>query len=273
MSEASNNCIHVKELRAGFQEDKPVCHISEFCLKRKNITVLCGPNGVGKSTLLKTIARQIQALAGDIYIDGTSLSELTRREIARRLAFVPPLAESRRVLTVEEWVSLGRNPHQTWWSWAASAIDRKKIEEALQRTECLAFKEKTLETLSGGEQQRVLIATALAQEPAYMLLDEPTAHLDFRHQLELMDLLAQLKQEGLGILMVLHDLNLAARIADEVVLLKKIPEGVSEIAASGNVKAVLTPQMLKDVYGVEMEILSNRDGSTLSFVATSVSRE
>lgn len=235
--------------------------------------MLCGPNGAGKSTLLKTIANQLKALSGEIRIDGLDQIELNRREIAKRLAFVPQFIETRRSLSVEEWVSLGRNPHQQWWSWASSAEDRKKIEEALSRTDCLGLRDKMLDALSGGERQRVLIATALAQEPAYILLDEPTAHLDFRHQLELLDLLKQLRLEGLGILLVLHDLNLSARIADEIILLKKrTGEATSEIRACGKVETVLAPEILKDVYGVEMEILNSSDGSMLSYIARSITK-
>jgi iron complex transport system ATP-binding protein len=273
VSDRDASCIQVEDLTAGFQEDKPVCRISSFCLERRKITVLCGPNGVGKSTLLKTIARQLKSLSGKILVDGVKLCGLTQVQIARRLAYVPQVTETRRNLTVAEWVALGRNPHQKWWSWEASAQDRKKIEEALTRTDCLSFREKNMETLSAGEQQRVLIATALAQEPAYMLLDEPTTHLDFRHQLEVMDLLKQLKEEGLGILIVLHDLNLTARIADHVVLLKKVRGDASRIAASGNVARVLSPEIIRDVYGVEMEILTSSDGSMSSYLARSIAAE
>ena len=272
MNTANNNCILIKELRAGFQEDRPVCRLSELVLERRNVTVLCGPNGAGKSTLLRTIARQIPALSGEIIVDGVSLSELTGKQIARRLAFVGQLSEIRRSLTVEEWVALGRNPHQNWWSWATSTADQKKIDEALKRTDCFSFKEKTLETISAGEKQRVLIAMALAQEPAYLLLDEPTAHLDFRHQLELLELLKQLKLEGLGVLVVLHDLNLAARIADQIILLQKDEAGSGSIAASGKVEQVFTPEILEAVYGVIMEILTSPDGTMVNYVAKTVSR-
>lgn len=262
----------VRNLHAGWQESKPVCKISELRVNRKEITVLCGPNGAGKSTLLKTIASQIAPISGEIFFDGTDKSQLTRKQIAQRLAFVAQFTDTRR-LTVEEWVSLGRNPHQQWWSWASSKTDREKIELALERTDCASLRGKMIDTLSGGERQRVLIATALAQEPAYMLLDEPTSHLDFRHQLELIDLLEQLKNEGLGILVVLHDLNLSARIADQVILINKENDSISEIKAAGKVEDVFTPETLRKVYGVEMEILSNADGTKTCYVASGLSEE
>jgi iron complex transport system ATP-binding protein len=262
--------ITIKNLLAGFHSAKPICSVAALELRREAVTVLCGPNGAGKSTLLKTIANQIPPLSGEILIDGVSLPEMNRREAARRLAYVPQFAETRRSLTVSEWVALGRNPHQHWWSWRASAEDQAKIEDALRRTDCLSLRDKTIETLSGGERQRVLIATALAQEPAYMLMDEPTAHLDFRHQLELLDLFKSLKNEGLGILVVLHDLNLSARIADSVLMLKKDAEAPGYVRAEGSVANVFSHDILKDVYGVEMEVLSNADGSLTSFVARSL---
>ena len=263
--------ISIKDLRVGWH-DAAVCNIASLELQRQRITVLCGPNGAGKSTLLKTIARQIQALNGEIRIDGKLASEMSSLEVAKRLAFVPQFIETRRSLSVEEWVTMGRNPHQQWWSWTCSPADRQKVDEALERTGCSQFRKSLIDELSGGERQRVLIATALAQEPAYMLLDEPTAHLDFRYQLELLDLLKQLRNEGLGILVVLHDLNLAARIADEVVLLKRNKEEGGSIAAVGTVKEVLSPEFLRAVYGVEMEIISTEDGGMQAYVATSVSQ-
>ena len=265
-----DGCITIKDLVAGFHPARPVCRVSALQLRRQAITVLCGPNGAGKSTLLKTIANQIPPLSGDILIDGVSLPQMKRIEAARRLAYVPQFAETRRSLTVSEWVALGRNPHQHWWSWRASAEDQAKVEDALRRTDCLNLRDKSIETLSGGERQRVLIATALAQEPSYMLLDEPTAHLDFRHQLELLDLFKSLKNEGLGILVVLHDLNLSARIADSVLMLKKEADAPGYVRAEGSVETVFSNAILKDVYGVEMEVLTNADGSLTSFVARSL---
>ncbi len=252
--------IKIKNLIVGWNQNRPVCSISELNLKKQSISVLCGPNGAGKSTLLKTIAGQLSMLAGQIEINGKRQEELSRSELAKLLAFVPQFLDTKRSLSVEEWVALGRNPHQKWWSWQASSLDRQKIAEALKRTECSLLKDKLMDALSGGERQRALIAMALAQEPLFMLLDEPTAHLDFRHQLELLDLLKQLKKEGLGILIVLHDLNLASRIADEVVLLKTCKSGASEIAAQGPVEQVLNSEILKEVYEVEMEIVKTGQG-------------
>lgn len=272
MNNSSSAYITIKNLLVGWQA-RAVCQISSLDLSKGSITVLCGPNGAGKSTLLKTIAKQVTALEGEIRIDAANLAEMSSLEVARRLAFVPQFLETRRSLSVDEWVTMGRNPHQQWWSWASSAADRKKVDEALARTSCTEFREKMIDELSGGERQRALIATALAQEPVFLLLDEPTAHLDFRHQLELLELLKQLRDEGLGILVVLHDLNLVSRIADQVILLKKEPDQPGKIAASGSVKDVLSADCLREVYGVEMEIISIGNGEAQTYFAKSVSKK
>lgn len=267
----SDTTIVMHNLKVGFQK-QIVCEIESAEVQRAQITVLCGPNGAGKSTLLKTIAKQIPAIEGTVSISGVALNELTELQLAKQLAFVPQFVETRRSLSVHEWVSLGRNPHQHWWSWEWTSEDKKKVDESLERTNCLSLKNKLIDELSGGERQRVLIATALAQEPDYMLLDEPTAHLDFRHQLELMDLLKQLKGEGLGILLVLHDLTLTARIADDVMLLQKNSGSTGTLKAKGEVNAVLSQESLRQVYGVDMEIVSTADGELTSYVATKVAK-
>jgi iron complex transport system ATP-binding protein len=264
--------IQLQNLQVGWQAEKPVCKIDSLALNKKEITVLCGPNGAGKSTLLKTIARQIAPLSGAVRIGGQDLSTIQPLQLAKTLAYVPQFIEMRRCLTVGEWVALGRNPHQKWWSWSISEDDRNKIANALQRTSVSELKSKMIDELSGGERQRVLIATALAQEPSFLLLDEPTAHLDFRHQLELLDLLKTLREEGLGILIVLHDLNLTARIADQVVLLnERNGNGCSELAARGSVADVLSVELLKKVYGVEMEIVQSKDSSQTCYLPSRIS--
>lgn len=263
--------ILLEDLKAGWQKANTICRIDKLELKRGSINVLCGPNGAGKSTLLKTIAGQIAPLGGKIFIGKSELKNKSVKEIAMELAFVPQFFECKRCLSVEEWVAMGRNPHQSWWSWTKSEKDREKIEEALKRTDCEKLRQSLVDALSGGERQRVLIAAALAQEPSYLLLDEPTAHLDFRHQLELLVLLKQLKEEGLGILLVLHDLNLTARIADQVVLLsKKNRNEPSTVQAAGAVQEVFTREILREVYSVEMELLCREDGSTGAYMASSI---
>lgn len=260
----NSECLKTENLVVGWSENKAICKIDSFTLERGRITVLCGPNGVGKSTFLRTLAAQLKPLQGEILIDGTSSMQMERSAIAKRLAFVSQFNESRKNMTVEEMVYMGRNPHQTWWSWTQNKQDKDKVEQALQRTACIELRKSFLDSLSGGERQRVAIATALAQDPSYILMDEPTAHLDFQHQLELLELLVQLKEERLGVLIALHDLNLTARIADDVLLLKKSAAGASTIAAHGPVDSVLTSQRLAEVYNVDVRIL--REDGYINFI-------
>src|SRR5262249_38404554 len=181
--------------------------------------------------------------------------QMDGRQFAQRVAYVPQSLEPAQDLTVKELVMLGRNPHQNWWSWSASAQDLKFVSEALEKTETSHLRDKYLSTLSGGERQRAAIATALAQQPHFMVLDEPTAHLDFKHQLELADLMKELRSQGLGVVLVLHDLNLMARLADHILLLNKVDGEPGTFIACGSPQAVLEPATLRSVYDVEVSIV------------------
>lgn len=263
--------ITARDLLCGWNSARPICRIQSLLLERGKTTVLCGPNGAGKSTLLKTLAAQITPLEGEISIDGMKMNEMDRKSIAKKLAYVAQFSESRKNMTVEEFVFLGRNPHQDWWSWSQNKEDKKKVERALERTTCQDLRGSFLDNLSGGERQRVAIAAALAQDPHYILMDEPTAHLDFHHQLELMELLEQLQKEKIGILVALHDLNLAAKAADQIILLKKTKGKESTVAAQGLVNEVFTAEILADVYDVEVKIV--QDNGTSNFIPISLRRQ
>jgi iron complex transport system ATP-binding protein len=255
-------------LSVGWTE-KTVAQNIDLTVSSGEILVIAGPNGAGKSTILKTLVNQIAPLAGTIKLNGADTSAITPRQFASEIAYVPQSLELGQDLTVEELVSLGRNPHQQWWSWRASAEDRRQVEDALKKTETEALKDRYISRLSGGEKQRAMIAMALAQQPVFMMLDEPTAHLDFRHQLELIDLLLNLAQQNIGIIVVLHDLNLIARLADRVLLLEKLDGSPSVIAASGATTDVLTAENLRRVYKVHVSIIPNSPGSPL-YVPTSL---
>lgn len=245
--------LEVKDLQVGWS-NRVVAVLPELVVEGGQIVVLAGPNGAGKSTALKTIARQNKSIGGSATISGADLFGLTHREFAQKLAYVPQLIEAPRGLTVYDLVLLGRNPHQTWWSWETSPVDRDAVQQALDQTEMSELSGRYVTDLSGGERQRAAIAMALAQQTPFLLLDEPTAHLDFKHQMQLLSLLARLKEQNLGVLLVLHDLNLIGRIADQVVLLEKPAHGPSTIAASGTPESVLTETILQKVYEVAVAI-------------------
>ena len=205
---------------------------------------LIGPNGSGKSTALQLLYGALTPRTGSISLDGDFLRDLTRRQIARKVAVVVQERATELPYTVEEIVALGRLPHLRSFQ-RLSGSDRDIVREALERVSVGEFADRPFAQLSGGEKQRVLIARALAQQTPYLLLDEPTNHLDVRYQHELLRLVRTLDAT---IVIVLHDLNLAARYCDDLVLLSE-----GRVAASGAPHEVLTPTNIEQVYGVVAE--------------------
>lgn len=212
---------------------------------------LLGPNGSGKSTLLRLLAGLRRPDTGTIRYDDTSLADLSRRVLARRLAVVEQDVAAHHHVNVRQVVELGRTPFRGRFD-ALTEHDRRIIDAALERTDITDKQHRSWHTLSGGEKQRTQLARALAQEPQEILLDEPTNHLDIRHQLELLDLLTSLE---VTCVVALHDLNLAARYCDHVVVLNH-----GQVAAAGVPAAVLTPDLIESVYGVE--VLVDREPTT-----------
>ncbi len=250
---------------------KAVAEQVSLQLSAGQILVIAGPNGAGKSTLVKALARQLKPAKGTIKLAGSDIWSLPPRDFARKVSYVPQSLEPGQDLTVRELVALGRNPHQPWWSWGASADDRQAVTEAMEKTATWQLRDKYLSSLSGGERQRAVIAVALAQKPRCMLLDEPTAHLDFRHQLELVDILRDLRGHGLGIVLVVHDLNLMARLADLILLLAKPDDRPSRPACLGRPEQALSQANLRRVYGVEVSIVTDAAGQPV-YLPTSSSQ-
>ena len=217
------------------------------------ITALIGPNGCGKSTLLRGLARLLKPRAGAVYLDGAAISALPTNELARRLGILPQSPTAPEGLTVRDLVAQGRYPHQGWFQqW--SREDEAVVARALDITGTTALAGRPLDTLSGGQRQRAWIAMALAQETPILLLDEPTTFLDIAHQLEVLHLLERLnREEGRTIVMVVHDLNHAARYAGHLVAMAE-----GRIVVAGPPREVLTPATLREVFAVEVDILTDR---------------
>ena len=213
------------------------------------ITGLIGPNGAGKSTLLAAILCLVPA-TGTAHFDTIDLRTMPRRERARMVAFVEQSASTEERLTVRDVVALGRIPHEARWQSAPNPQDCTIVDAALAETGMSAFAPRRFNTLSGGEQQRVHLARALAQQPRLLLLDEPTSHLDIAGQLDLLALLRRRAAGGTTVLLALHDLNLAARFCDHVVVLSR-----GSVAAEGAPGSVLTPALLETVYGVRARLV------------------
>lgn len=222
------------------------------------VTGLIGPNGAGKSTLLRAILGLVPA-TGITRFEGVDLTTLPRRSRARFTAFVEQSSDSDARLTAREVVLLGRIPFQSIWQAAPSPADLAQAEAALTAVDMTAFADRLYHTLSGGEQQRIQIARALAQQPRLLLLDEPTSHLDVHAQLAMLDLLRRHARNGAAVLLALHDLNLAASFCDSLVALHD-----GQVAASGAPAEMLTPALLRQVYGIDATILRHpRDGRPL----------
>ena len=184
------------------------------------MTTIIGPNGCGKSTLLRTMSRLLKPTSGTVFLDGESIHDLHTRDVARTMALLPQSPIAPDGLLVRDLVGRGRHPHQRWFSqW--SPEDERIVDLALEMTDTAALRDRPLDQLSGGQRQRAWIAMTLAQDTDLLLLDEPTTYLDLAHQVEVLDLVTRLNRErGRTVVMVLHDLNLAARYSDTIVVMK-----------------------------------------------------
>lgn len=226
-------------------------HISLEVGKKEFIGII-GPNGSGKSTLLKCLYRVLKPSRGAVYLDGEELSALPVRKSARKLAVVGQHHHSHFEFTVQEVVLMGRSPHKTLLE-RDNADDYQIVKNALEQVGMEAFLQRDFSSLSGGEQQRVILARALAQQTPGLILDEPTNHLDITYQLQLMKLVKEL---SVTVITALHDLNIAAAFCDRIFVLKN-----GELIAEGPPKEVLTPKLCKDVYGVDTEVVYDGQGN------------
>jgi iron complex transport system ATP-binding protein len=228
--------------------------LSDFCLNVGDgqIVSIVGPNGSGKSTLIKCIDRILDPSSGNILVDRHDVTKMGRMDLARMISYVPQ--SSLRIFpnSVFDVVLMGRRPHL---GWQGSAHDDEIVWEVLQ---LLGIEEHALTAftdLSGGQQQKVLIARALAQETGVVLLDEPTSNLDIWHQIDVMEILRSLvRKRGLTAVIAIHDLNIAARYSDTVVMMKK-----GRIVATGKPESVLTVENLESVYGIHADVKITED--------------
>jgi iron complex transport system ATP-binding protein len=213
------------------------------------VLALIGPNGVGKSTLIRACSGTLEPIGGRITIGGQDALRLRVEDRAKSIAVVPQAVRLPEMFTVRETVLMGRTPYLGWLG-RESEADRSAVQAALDRTNTLELVDRPLGELSGGEQQRVLIARALAQAARTLLLDEPTAHLDLKHQASVLNLVCDLAHaENYAVLIALHDLNLAAQYADRVALLSS-----GAVAAIGTPEEVLTEAQLSPAYGLHITV-------------------
>jgi iron complex transport system ATP-binding protein len=219
------------------------------------LVAVVGPNGSGKTTLVRALSGLLQPEQGAVRVQGRLLQEWKRAELARVLAVVPQREEIAFPLRVDETVMLGRYAHLGALA-APGTADRAAVRTALERCDASALAERSIDALSGGEWQRVRVARALAQEPSALILDEPTASLDVRHEMELLELIRRLVDQGLAGLVITHELNLAARYADRMILLSE-----GRVVAEGAPRAVLNEDTLGRVFEWPVAITEWCDGS------------
>lgn len=244
-----HNLLRVSSLKAGYGE-KDIIFIDKFTVDKGEFIGLVGPNGAGKTTFLRVLTGIITPCCGKIVWAGRELSRYRPAALARMIAVVaqdpPPIGE----LRVEDIVVLGRVPYFRRFQWAPSRRDRKAVAEALTMTETGRLKNKLFKNLSGGEQQRVLLAAALAQEPEIIFLDEPTRHLDIRYQMEIFELLRKLnRRRDLTVITVLHDLNLAGSYCPRLIFMRR-----GRIFKDGSPAKLLSSDNLEDLYRIKVDV-------------------
>jgi len=230
-----------------------------FSVQEGEILGIIGPNGSGKTTLLKLAAGVLSPEAGTVHLKGRRTADMTRKEMARHVAYLPQQVETFFDYAVEDVVAMGRFPHAKGFGFL-TAGDMAAVDRALSQTRTEAFRNRPLSHLSGGEMQRALLASIIAQEPEVLLLDEPTGALDIHHQVRFFDLLSDLVASGIGVVVVTHELNLAGLFSHRLLLVSG-----GAITHQGPPEKVLSPDVLYEVYG-EQVVVSTHPTASLPVV-------
>ncbi|NKE58356.1 ABC transporter ATP-binding protein [Lentzea sp. PSKA42] len=215
------------------------------------ITTVIGPNGCGKSTLLRTLSRLLKPRQGTVLLDGHDIARLRTKDVAKKMGLLPQTPIAPDGLTVADLVARGRHPHQSWvrqWS----SDDADVVAKALRMTGVADLAHRPVDSLSGGQRQRVWISMTLAQGTDLLLLDEPTTYLDLAHAIDVIDLVDDLHEGGCTIVMVLHDLNLAVRYSDNLIVMKS-----GAIVAQGHPSDVITSDLLLDTFGLQAKVIDD----------------
>ena len=257
--------LNVEQIETGYG-DRTVLHQVSLGLVPGELVALIGPNGSGKSTLLRAISGLLPLHHGKIEVDGQNISHMDENQRARKIAVVPQARNLPPAFSAREVVAFGRTPYLNWLGQLSTA-DEALIEETMRQTDTLDFANRLVGELSGGEQQRLLLARALVQKTPYLLLDEPTTHLDLQFQVGLMQRIRQLAHPDSGegtpraVLVAVHDLNLALEFSDRVALLVK-----GELLKCGLPTEVLRPDLMSQVYNIPLALLRDPDNGQVALL-------
>ncbi|MEV3873450.1 ABC transporter ATP-binding protein [Streptomyces sp. NPDC049906] len=240
--------LQARGLTLGYAQ-RPVIEGLDLEIPDGSFTAVIGPNGCGKSTLLRAFGRLMKPRAGEVLLDGTPIHRMPTRQVAHLVGLLPQSPAAPEGISVADLVARGRHPHQSWYRrWTSE--DEAVVARAMRATGTYELAERSLDELSGGQRQRVWITMVLAQDTELLLLDEPTNHLDLAHQVEVLDLVRTLHRDiGRTVVVVLHDLTLAARYADRLVAMKE-----GRIVTQGTPRDVLTEEMLAEVFGLRARV-------------------
>ncbi|MFD8238152.1 ABC transporter ATP-binding protein, partial [Streptomyces albidoflavus] len=253
---SAEHTLEARDVRIGYDGREIVPGLS-VKIPPGRFTVIVGPNACGKSTLLRAMARLLAPTSGAVLLDGRPVQQTPTREVASVLGILPQSPVAPEGITVSDLVARGRYPHQGWFRrWTAE--DDAAVGAALLSTDVLDLAERPVDELSGGQRQRVWIAMALAQRTDILLLDEPTTFLDVAHQMDVLDLLTDLKRErGVTLVAVLHELNMACRYADHLIAMKQ-----GEVVAEGAPSDIVTEQLVSDVFGMRCSVVPDPASGT-----------
>jgi iron-siderophore transport system ATP-binding protein len=247
--------LHAEDLTLSY-EQRIVAEGLDVRIPDESFTVIVGPNACGKSTLLKALARLLKPRQGTVFLDGRAISQYSAKQVAHRLGMLPQTPIAPNGITVGDLVARGRYPHQSLLQqW--SREDESIVAEAMRLTEVLELSNRFVAELSGGQRQRVWLAMVLAQQTPILLLDEPTTFLDIAHQIEVLDLCADLHEQGRTLVAVLHDLNLACRYADHLIAMK-----AGTIVAQGHPAEVVTAELVREVFGMDCRVIDDPETGT-----------
>tara|TARA_B100000609_G_C17127958_1_gene388600 strand:+ start:96 stop:875 length:780 start_codon:yes stop_codon:yes gene_type:complete len=230
-----------------------------FKLKEREWIGIIGANGSGKSTLLKGVLKFIPTLSGDIFLNGISTNNYSRKELSKKISYLPQKLNNNLNITVKDLITLGRSPYKKFWDFNLNKEDTNKIEEAIEIVELKNLKDKFITELSGGQCQRAYLAMVIAQDPKIMFLDEPTTFLDINHQIKFLESLKELiKEKNISIITVLHDINLAARFCHRIAILKN-----GKLLEINTPKKIMNEEIFKKAFDVDSLIVDTQLGPQL----------